>query len=115
MKVSKNMEQNYKIFCKSIKEIPFEDFEKRFNNTKFYLIGDKGLVTITDRNEIGYGIIPEHRRKGLARNAIKELMKVEPRKYYWALIDKDNEVSMRFIQSMNFVPRGISYGFNTAE
>jgi len=113
LKRSDDISLNHKIFCKAIKIIPFEEFNKRFTGVGIYLIDDppKGLVTITDRNEIGYGILPQYRRKGIARKAAKELLDIEPRKYYWALIDKNNETSMLFVQSLGFVPRGIVYGY----
>ena len=114
LKHSTNLQLNHKIFSLAIKEMPFEEFNKRFAGVDIFLIDDppKGLVTITDRNEIGYGILPQYRRKGIARKAAKELLDIEPRKYYWALIDKNNETSMLFIQSLGFVPRGIVYGYN---
>ena len=117
IKKSKNELQNHSVFCKAIKQMPLNDFKKRFKGTVFYLVYNNnkivGLVTITDRNEIGYGIIEQFRRKNLAKDAIKELMIKEKRPYYWSLIDKNNEVSMKFIQSLGFVPRGIVYGYNT--
>ena len=110
--LSKNDSDNHTMFCEAVKDMPFNEFLKRFHNVKFYLIENKGFITITDRNEIGYGTLPQYRRKGIAKKALKELMDIEPRKYYWALIDKNNEISMKFIQSLKFVPRGIVYGYN---
>lgn len=114
LKRSDNISLNHRIFCKAVKIFTFEEFSKRFAGVDIYLIDDppKGLVTITDRHEIGYGMLPQYRRKGIAKKAVKELMDMEPRKYYWALIDKTNETSMLFIQSLGFVPRGIVYGYN---
>ena len=119
LKQSEDSAENFAVYNRCFDWIEIEEFTRRFSNVKFYIIYDgltgdtiKGFVTITDRNEIGYGIQKADRRKGLAKKAIEELMKLENRKYYWALIDKNNEGSMNFIQSLKFVPRGIVYGIN---
>jgi len=94
----------------------FEDYKKRWNNdqTHLYLVHRYkilcGAVIITSRNEIGYFVSKKYQGKGIGKKAITELMRIEPREYYWCNIPKDNEGSMLFIQSMGFVPRGIIYG-----
>lgn len=105
----------YDIFAELYPDRDFEDFEKRWNNdqTHLYLVYRYkilcGAVLITTRNEIGYFISKKYQGKGIGKKAIIELMRIEPRPYYWCTIPKENEASMLFIQSLHFVPRGIMY------
>jgi len=116
IKESKDIKINYDISSKCYKKIPYDEFCKRNIGTEFYQIlyyyKPVGLISLTARNEIGYCILPDYKRKRITKIAIELLMLKKPRKYYWALIDKNNEESMKFIQSLGFVPRGIAYGFN---
>lgn len=97
----------------------FDDYARRWKNpqTHIYLI-DKdneicGYVLITSRNEIGYMVSTKFQGKGIGKNAIKQLMEIEPREYYWVTIPKENEHSMGFLQSIGgFVPRGYIYGYD---
>ena len=105
----------YNVYCQSfnLKVIPFEEFYERYGNDKIFLIKNKnqilGFVMLTSRNEIGYYVLPEYQRSGIAKLAVKKLIAIEKRKYYWAMINMKNDVSMRFIQSLNFIPSGIVY------
>jgi len=97
----------------------FDDYAKRWKNpqTHIYFIENDnkicGYVLITSRNEIGYMVLPEFQGKGIGKKAIKKLMKIEPREYYWVTIPKENENSMLFLQSIGgFVPRGYIYGYD---
>jgi len=110
-------EATHKLFEDIVKTIDIDDFKKRWNDsTIYFIIHDNkkiGYTLITPRNEIGYFIIPEYQRRGIGTLAIEELMKDEPRKYYWAMIPHDNPNSMKFIKSMGFKPSGSVYAINS--
>lgn len=97
----------------------FDDYSRRWKNpqTCIYLIDNDdeicGYVLITSRNEIGYMVSPKFQGKGIGKMAVKKLLEIEPREYYWVTIPKENEDSMNFLQSIGgFVPRGYIYGYD---
>lgn len=67
-----------------------------------------GTVNINN-NEIGYMLLPEFRGKGIAINAVRELMKAHPRKRYFATINNDNERSVNLVEKLGFHPKGTIY------
>lgn len=67
-----------------------------------------GTVNINN-NEIGYMLLPEFRGKGIAINAVRELMKTHPRKRYFATINNDNERSVNLVEKLGFHPKGTIY------
>ena len=92
----------------------FDKFYAKWKIQKLYLIKIEnnvfvGYVLITERNEIGYFVLPEHRNKNIATKAIKQLMMNNKRKYYWALIDFPNIKSLHFIQKLGFIPKSLVY------
>ncbi len=109
-----NFYSAYLIWKQLNRDISFNDFSKRWHESNLYLIKEKnnniiGFILITTRNEIGYHVLRHYQRRGFASNAIKEIMKIEKRKYYWALIDFDNEKSIRLVQSLGFIPKSLVY------
>ena len=97
----------------------FDDYSKRWKNpqTHIYFIENDskicGYVLITSRNEIGYMVSQQFQGKGIGKRAVKKLLEIEPREYYWVTIPKENEHSMAFLQSVGgFVPRGYIYGYD---
>jgi len=120
IQTDEEFKQVFEIFAEMyVDRNDFEDFERRWKNpqTHIYFIENDskicGYVLITTRNEIGYMVSPPFQGKGIGKIAIKKLMEVEPREYYWAPIPKENEKSMLFLQSIGgFVPRGYIYGYD---
>lgn len=104
------------IFCKSSKVIPYVDFVKRWgHSTIFHLIryGARtvGFTLITPRNEIGYFILPAYQRQHYGTQAVRNLMVLVQRPYYWAMIPHDKPHSVKFIKSMGFHHSGSVYAF----
>ncbi|MEM3006427.1 MAG: GNAT family N-acetyltransferase [Candidatus Nitrosotenuis sp.] len=98
----------------SFLELPtFNRFCKNyFKNKKLYIIiyGNKRCGTVNINNdEIGYMLLPEFRGKGIAINAVKELMKMHPRKRYFATINNHNKRSINLIRKLGFKPKGTIY------
>ena len=121
VKMKKNeLKVAHNIFCKSSKQTTFTDFKNRWQySTIMYLIKKPtvtlnglvfdfriGYVFATTRNEIGYFILPEYQRKGYGTLAVNQLIKIEKREYYWAMIPKDKPHSVKFIQSIGFNQSG---------
>jgi len=104
------------IFSETYRQTSLKDFKKKYSNDEIYLIDFEnkivGWVLLSKRNELGYFILKEYRRRGMAKKAVQKLMKLAKREYYWALMSKENDSSMLFIQSLGFVPRGYVYGKN---
>ncbi|MHA7646451.1 GNAT family N-acetyltransferase [Nitrosopumilus sp. S4] len=121
LKNDSDFKNAWKIFNKSFgRKKKFEEFYHRFchnGNKIFNVINEEkivGIVMITTRNEIGYFILPEFQRKGFGKKAIKNLMIMEKRKYYWAIVDFDNLKSKQFIQSLGMIPRGLIYSMDSS-
>jgi len=110
----------FKIFAEMyVDRNDYDDYARRWKNpqTNIYFINEDskvyGYVLITSRNEIGYMVSPQFQGKGIGKKAIKKLMEIEPREYYWVTIPKENEHSMAFLQSIGgFVPHGYIYGYD---
>lgn len=72
----------------------------------WYLIdtenGYAGAVYLTDRDEIGIGILRAHRRAGLAGQSIAALMQRAQRPRYFANINPANEASIALFRMLGF-------------
>jgi len=95
-------------------EIPtFDRFCKDyFKDKKIYIVlyNSKRCGTVNiNNNEIGYMLLPTFRRKGIAVNAVRELIKQHPRKRYFATIHNDNKRSINLIKKLGFYPKGTIY------
>lgn len=106
----------HKIFEASERKIDFDDYVKRWDDSTIYFITVDsvhiGYVQITPRNEIGYFIIPKFQGKGYGKKAVRELMEREDRKYYWVMIPKNHEQSIKFITKLGFEKSGDVYAIN---
>lgn len=94
----------------------YEEFVKTYfvNDYKRYIItsenNDKlGFVVITKSDEIGYFLSPEYEGKGIALDAVKQLMELNPRKRYFATIHNKNKRSINLIKKLGFYPKGTIY------
>ncbi len=110
---SDNFALMYKILCEArsdIQKSTFIDWSKRRKN---YLVnGDQGFVFIEDTNEIGYYISEKFRGYGLAEQAVKKMIKLNPRKYYFAKMKKENKSSIKVVEKLGFTVKGIVYGLD---
>ena len=59
-----------------------------------------GSVYLTTRDEIGVYVAPDARGQGVGKRAVKELMRLHPRKRYYANINPDNNDSQRFFAAL---------------
>lgn len=94
----------------------YEEFEKTYflNDYKRYLItnvnGDKmGFVVITKDDEVGFFLSPKYQRKGIAVEAVRMLMELNPRERYFATIHNENQNSINLITKLGFKPKGIIF------
>jgi len=94
----------------------FSEFENTYflNDYKRYIItngkNDKmGFVVITKDDEVGYFLSPQHHGKGIAVEAVRMLMKINPRKRYFATIHNENQKSINVIKKIGFKPKGTIY------
>ena len=60
-----------------------------------------GCIYLTHQREIGIGVLKAHRGKGLARDAIAELMRLHPGRFL-ANINPANEASIALFRSLGF-------------
>jgi len=90
---------------------PMEEFFK--NKIKRYVISDGktllGFVQILENNEIGYFLDKKYRSKGIATEAVKLLMKLNPKKRYFATINDENEPSKKLVINLGFKPKATIY------
>lgn len=112
----KDLKESHRIFVKAYgKKISFAEFYDRWHDSAVFLIREKctvGYVLLTPRNEVGAFVLPQFQKKKYATNAIKILMKDANRKYYWALINFTNKPSLKFFQSLGFLPQSLVYGID---
>lgn len=89
----------------------FEEFFK--NKIDRFVITDGtqlyGFVQILDNNEIGYFLDEKFRSRGLGSEAVELLMKLMPRKRYFATINNKNEPSKKLVTKLGFKPKAIIY------
>lgn len=84
--------------------------------TKLYFINDKqGIIFLHISNEIGFYIKPVYQNKGLAKEALTEIIHQNPRNYYWSTARNDNYASKRLLEKIGFTPNGIVYSLNSKD
>jgi hypothetical protein len=90
---------------------PIEEFFK--NKIKRYIISDGkeslGFVQILANDELGYFLDKKIQNKGIGTECVKLLMKLNPRKQYFATINDKNEFSKRLIKNLGFKPKATIY------
>ena len=91
----------------------FEEFVKRafITNDKYFIVknnmDDKlGFVHIMNNNEIGYFIDPKIQGRGIGTEAVRQLMELNPRERYFAIIHNENKASIRLVEKLGFLPKG---------
>ena len=101
-------------------ELPdYEEFKRTYflNDFKRYIITnenseDLGFVVITKGDEVGYFLKPECQKKGIAAEAVRMTMKLNPRKRYFATIHNENKRSINLAEKLGFKAKGIIYEKN---
>ncbi len=94
---------------------PFDEYFKdyRSNNLKTYVIvvnGERaGFVHITKDGEIGYYLRKKYEGKGIASNAVKDMLKLQPMKKYFATVNVNNTRSKKLVTELGFFPKGTIY------
>ena len=94
---------------------PFDDYFKTYfeNDLKTYIVmvnkRRTGFVHITKSGEIGYYMLKEYQNKGIAINAVKEMIKLHPRERYFATVNMNNERSKNLVKKLGFQPKGVIY------
>jgi len=68
-----------------------------------------GFVVITKDDEVGYFLSPKHQRKGIAVEAVRMLMELNPHERYFATIHNENQSSISLITKLGFKPKGIIF------
>ncbi len=91
----------------------YEDFVKKsfvIGDTYYIVknrIGERmGYVHIMNNDEIGYFIDSKFQRMGYGTEAVKQLMKLHPRKQYFASININNIASNKVIKKLGFHVKG---------
>lgn len=79
----------------------------------WYLIQDRrrnntGCVYLSKQREIGVGVLKEYRGQGLGKEAIAELMRLHPGKFY-ANVAPGNHTSHLLFESIGFTPLQVTY------
>ena len=94
----------------------YEEFVKTYfvNDYKRYIVTNDnsvrlGFVVITKDDEIGYFLSPEYEGKGIALDAVKQLIELNPRERYFATIHNKNKRSINLITKLGFYPKGTIY------
>jgi RimJ/RimL family protein N-acetyltransferase len=94
---------------------PFEEFFKSYilMDLKTYIIlvdNERiGFVHITKEGEIGYFLTKKYEGKGIASNAVKDMLKLHPLKRYFATVNINNTRSTELVKGLGFSPKGIIY------
>ena len=68
-----------------------------------------GSVKISKKNYISYQILKNFQNKGLASKAIQMLMEAHPRDRYFAIINQENEYSVKLAEKFGFVPKAFVF------
>ena len=93
----------------------FEEYFKAYNlnNLKTYIVivNDEraGFVHVTKDGEIGYYLTKKYEGKGIASNAVKDMLKLHPLKRYFATVNINNTRSTELVKGLGFSPKGIIY------
>jgi len=77
---------------------------------KWYIVMGKGLgnyrqvgsAYITDRDEIGIHVLRKFWSQGYAKSAVKDVMRENPRKQYYANIAPSNMISQKLFKKLGF-------------
>ena len=70
---------------------------------------DIGSIYLTKNNEIGLFLLNKYSNHGYGKTALKFLMEENPRKFYLANINPQNENSLKFFSKNNFKPYQVTY------
>ena len=88
-----------------------EEFFK--NKIQRYIISDGkeslGFVQILENNEVGYFLDKKFQNKGIGTECVELLMKINPRKRFFATINNKNESSKKLIKKLGFKPKATIY------
>jgi len=80
---------------------------------KRYMISDGkeslGFVQILENNEVGYFLDKKFQNKGIGTECVELLMKINPRKQFFATINDKNEFSKKLIKKLGFKPKATIY------
>lgn len=68
-----------------------------------------GFVHILKNNEIGYYLKPEFQGFGYGKWAVRQLIKRNPRRRYFATINIKNIASKKLVEKLGFRPKGIIF------
>lgn len=78
----------------------------------WYVIEDvgylRGAIYLSKQREIGVGILRKHQRKGYARAAVLELMRLHPGRFL-ANVNPKNEASRKLWESLGFNLLQVTY------
>jgi len=94
---------------------PFDEFFKTYleNDLKTYIIvmnkERAGFVHITKNGEIGYYLKSNYQNKGIAVNAVNDMLKLHPKERYFATVNINNIRSNNLVKKLGFKPKGIIY------
>lgn len=94
---------------------PFDEYFKVYSSIdlKTYIIYDNdvrvGFVHITKDGEIGYYLTKKYEGKGIASNAVRDMLRLHPMKKYFATVNINNARSNNLVKKLGFVPKGIIY------
>ena len=93
----------------------FDEYFKAYseNDLKTYIIivNDEraGFVHITKDGEIGYYLTKKYQNKGIAVNAVNDMLKLHPKERYFATVNINNIRSNNLVKKLGFKPKGIIY------
>lgn len=128
-KLSQATKEDYAFTYKLIKEFLTTDLSVTFlklpkyskfvktyfeNDYKRYILINSsnekmGFVVLTKDNEIGYFLSSEYQGKGIATKAVKMLLKLHPRKRYFATVHNKNKHSINVATRLGFYAKGTIY------
>ena len=74
---------------------------------KWYIVLDEnenivGNIFLSKKNMIAYHILKKYQRKGFAEASVKLMMKENPRKRFFAIVNMKNEPSLDFTTKLGF-------------
>lgn len=111
--IKKNLKPDLTVTVYTLK--PLDEFFKTYfeNDLKTYIVMSNseraGFVHITRSGEIGYYLLEKYQHKGIAINAIKEMLQKHPRDRYFATVSIKNERSNNLVKKLGFKPKGTIY------
>jgi len=115
---TKNFDILFKIFHEADnyhKDMPKEHFIKLYSReyTEIYLINEnQGFIYLHLTNEWGLYIKPDYQGKGLHKKAFFELVKLNPRKYYWGTIRSSNANAIIAISKLGLTVKGLVFAID---